>query len=198
VIAGAILAGGGSTRFGGRPKGLQTVGGTRIIDRAAAALRGTASRILVVSGDPGAADWLAGAEVVGDVLPGRASAIGIHAALVHARSNVLVIGWDMPFVPPALMAEIASRLRDGVSAVVPAGPDGPEAVCAGYSPLAIPVFEQSIADGVVKLSELIAALPRVVELRGADLSRFGDPRTLFFNVNHPEDRERAEAIARSL
>jgi molybdopterin-guanine dinucleotide biosynthesis protein A len=198
VIAGAILAGGGATRFGGQPKGLQNVGGTRIIDRAATALRGTTSRILVVSADRDAGSWLEGAEVVEDVLPGRASAIGIHAALVNAQSSVLVIGWDMPFVPPALMAEIAARLRDNVAAVVPVGPDGPEAVCAGYSPLAIPVFETLIGKGVVKLSELIAALPNVMAVSGADLARFGDPRTIFFNVNRPEDRERAEAIARSL
>ena len=198
MIAGAILAGGGATRFGGVSKGLQLVGGRRIIDRVAASLAGTCSRLLLVSNDRDASAWLPDAEVVTDVLSGRASAVGIHAALVHARSNVIVVGWDMPFVPSALVARLAGQLRGDVAAVVPVGPDGPEAVCAAYSPAAIPVFESQIARGVVKLSEIIAALPRVVEMTGDELSRFGDPRTIFFNVNRPQDRERAEGIARTL
>ena len=32
-MRGAVLAGGGATRFGGRPKGLEQVGGARILDR---------------------------------------------------------------------------------------------------------------------------------------------------------------------
>ncbi|MEY4608770.1 MAG: MobA-like transferase domain, partial [Gemmatimonadota bacterium] len=36
---GVILAGGGATRFGGRPKGLEVVAGERIIDRVARGLR---------------------------------------------------------------------------------------------------------------------------------------------------------------
>ncbi|MDQ5839789.1 MAG: NTP transferase domain-containing protein, partial [Chloroflexota bacterium] len=32
-VRGAILAGGGATRFGGKPKGLELVGGERILDR---------------------------------------------------------------------------------------------------------------------------------------------------------------------
>jgi molybdopterin-guanine dinucleotide biosynthesis protein A len=43
VVIGAILAGGAGSRFGGMPKGLERVGGVRVIDRVATALRSVAS-----------------------------------------------------------------------------------------------------------------------------------------------------------
>ena len=43
----AILAGGAASRFGGRPKGLELVGGVRIIDRVARGLRSATDRLLV-------------------------------------------------------------------------------------------------------------------------------------------------------
>jgi molybdopterin-guanine dinucleotide biosynthesis protein A len=161
-------------------------------------LRPIADRIFIVSGDPSAADWLPGVGAVPDVLAGRASAIGIHAALAHAMDKVVVVGWDMPFVSSALLCELADRLTGEVSAVVPIGPNGPEAVCAAYSPSAIPVFEREIGRGVVTLSSIINALPEVVRLQADEIVRFGDARTLFFNVNRPADLQRAEAIARRL
>ena len=44
AVRGAILAGGGATRFDGRPKGLERVGGTRILDRLVDAFTGRARR----------------------------------------------------------------------------------------------------------------------------------------------------------
>ena len=48
-LIGAIVAGGASTRFGGEPKGLRQVGGRRIIDRVADALRGVVNEIVLVA-----------------------------------------------------------------------------------------------------------------------------------------------------
>ena len=52
---GVILAGGGATRYGGRPKGLERVGGRRIIDRVADVLRETTDELLLVANAPDAA-----------------------------------------------------------------------------------------------------------------------------------------------
>jgi molybdopterin-guanine dinucleotide biosynthesis protein A len=174
------------------------VDGKRIVDRVAAALLPVADPVFIVSGDPAAGSWLPGVGAVPDVLVGRASAIGIHAALVHAKARVIVVGWDMPFVSSALLFELAHRLTGEVSAVVPVGPDGPEGVCAAYAAAAIPVFEREIDRGVVTLSSIIDALPNVVRLGPGEWARFGNARTLFFNVNRQTDLERAEAIARRL
>ena len=48
-MIGAILAGGASSRFGGAPKGLHTVGGVRIIDRVSRALLDVSSEVILIS-----------------------------------------------------------------------------------------------------------------------------------------------------
>jgi molybdopterin-guanine dinucleotide biosynthesis protein A len=197
-ITGAILAGGPASRFGGLPKGLQIVGGERIIDRVARGLRSITGRLLVISNDPHATEWLADAKVAGDLLLGRASLVGIHSALSRAGGDVIVVAWDMPFVPVALLEEMGTRLRRGVTAVIPFGPGGPEPVCAAYAGAALPHVERLAASGVFTLSALVDELPNVERIPLVEVAQFGDPDVIFFNVNTPEDRERAEAIARAL
>jgi molybdopterin-guanine dinucleotide biosynthesis protein A len=174
---------------------LQRVGGERIVDRVARVLRSTTDRLIIVSDDPDATHWIAGAAVVGDVLPGRASLIGIHAALVHAGSGVIVVAWDMPFVPEALLADLRQRLRPGVSAAIPTGDDGPEPACAAYAAEALPHIERLVAIGAFKMQALVDELPKVDIVPEKETSRFGDARTMFMNVNRPEDLKRAEEIA---
>ncbi len=54
-MRGAILAGGGATRFGGGPKGLETVGGERILDRLAEVLASAlGTPPILVANAPGA------------------------------------------------------------------------------------------------------------------------------------------------
>ena len=73
--------------------------------------------------------WIPDAVVVGDLVSARGSLIGIHAALAQAKTDVIVVAWDMPFIPPALLASLRDRLA-GNSAVVPWTANGPEAACA--------------------------------------------------------------------
>jgi molybdopterin-guanine dinucleotide biosynthesis protein A len=180
------------------PKGLQHVGGERIIDRVARALRAATDRVLVISNDPAASSWLPGAEIAGDVLPGRASLIGVHSALVHARGDAIVVAWDMPFVSPALLTELRARLRPGVSAVIPNGVGGPEAACAAYAASALPHIEELVRNESLKLSELLHLLPNAQDMSVDDVRGFGDPETMFMNVNSPDDLTRAQEIVREL
>ena len=85
-VTGVILAGGQSTRYGGLPKGLERVGGLRIIDRVRAALEPVVDDLLLIANDDRATDWLPGVRCEADVLRDVGSIAGIHAALVHAES----------------------------------------------------------------------------------------------------------------
>jgi molybdenum cofactor guanylyltransferase len=138
------------------------------------------------------------AKTAGDVLPGRASLVGIHSALSRAGGDVIVVAWDMPFVPTALIEELATRLRPGVAAVIPFGPGGPEPVCAAYAVTALPHVERLARLDALRLSALIDELPAVARIPLSEVARFGDPDVIFFNVNTPDDRKRAEAIAGAL
>ncbi len=192
---GVILAGGQASRYGGRPKGLERVHGVRVIDRVADVLRSVSDALLLIANDPDAAGWLPAVRVESDVRPGVGSLGGIHAALVHARTAVLVVAWDMPFVPRGLLAElIALGAHADVAAPESGSRRGLEPLCAYYSPACIAPIERALdADDrrVIGFFEQV----RVARLPADEVRRFGDPERLFMNVNSPDELELAERYA---
>jgi molybdopterin-guanine dinucleotide biosynthesis protein A len=201
-VTGAIIAGGSASRLNGRPKGLEIVDGVRIIDRVAASLRAHTGKLLIAPGSLDANGWLPDAAMAPDLLPVKASITGIHAAITASEGGVVALAWDMPFVPAALIGELAARLGQpggrSVSAVIPVVQGRPEPLCAAYDQSAAPLIAEAVKAGVLKNSDVIAQLPNVVTLEEPELQRFGDPEVMFFNVNTPADLERAEEIARSM
>jgi len=194
TITGAIVAGGASSRFGGLAKGLFRVGGERIVDRIANALRPAVDSIAIVSSAPDANTWLEGAAVWRDERDGRASIIGIHTALVHA-DRVMVVAWDMPFVTEQLVGALVDRLTPAASAVVPLGPHGPEPMCALYTRECLAPLEAALETGDLRMTAFVERLPGAVRLPTEEIARIGDPARLFFNVNTPEDLALAEKMA---
>jgi molybdopterin-guanine dinucleotide biosynthesis protein A len=195
-----ILAGGLATRYGGRPKGLVTVGGRRIIDRVAGALREVSDELLLIANDESAGSWQRGVSHASDVLVGQGSIGGIHAALSHAGTAVLVVAWDMPFVHPGLLQELR-RLGEGgnADAAVPESDSrrGLEPLCAYYAPQCVGAIELAIAAGDRRVVGFFGSV-RVARLPADAVSAFGDPRWLFMNVNSPEDLASAEEYASSI
>jgi molybdopterin-guanine dinucleotide biosynthesis protein A len=189
---GVILAGGQATRYGGLPKGLERVGGRRVIDRVAGALATTTDELLLIANDPTAGGWLPGVRVAGDVRPGFGSLGGIHAAIVHAGGPALVVAWDMPFVPPALLAALRA-LGEGVDVAVPESDSrrGVEPLCAYYTPACVPPIERRLDEGDLRVVGFYDDV-RVARLEAEVVRRFGDPSRLFMNVNTPEELVLAE------
>jgi molybdopterin-guanine dinucleotide biosynthesis protein A len=193
-LTGTIVAGGASSRFGGQPKGLLRVGGERIIDRIARALRPVVERVAIVTKAPDAERWLDGASIWRDERGEQASIVGIHTALTHA-DNVIVVAWDMPFVSEELVRTIVGAMLPHAGAVVPAGPHGPEPMCALYTRECLETIEGALASGDLRMTALVDRLPRVIRLPLSDVARVGDPGRLFFNVNTPEDLAAADEMA---
>jgi molybdopterin-guanine dinucleotide biosynthesis protein A len=192
---GVILAGGLASRYGGQPKGLERVGGVRVIDRVADALRAASDELLLIANDPAAAAWLPGARTAADVRPGNGSLGGIHAALAHAGGAVLVVAWDMPFVPGALLAALRA-LGAAADVAVPASDSrrGVEPLCAYYGPACRAPIERCLDAGDRRVIGFYDAV-RVVRMDQADVQRFGDPARLFMNVNTPHELALAERHA---
>jgi molybdopterin-guanine dinucleotide biosynthesis protein A len=191
---GVILAGGHAARMGGVPKGLIEVGGRRMLDRVADALREAADSLLLVSNDPDAASWIDGVAVIADALPGAGALSGIHAALASTHSDLLVVAWDAPFTSPALLRALRDAGgRDDAGAAVPRSGArfGFEPLCAWYSAACLDVVARAIDEGRFHA----AGWQREVRLLEVDPSPFGDPRTMFLNVNTPDDLALAEGLA---
>jgi molybdopterin-guanine dinucleotide biosynthesis protein A len=190
-----ILAGGAASRYGGAPKGLERVAGVRIIDRVAGALGEVTDGILLIANVPEAARWLPGVPVGADVVPDAGGLGGIHAALHHAQSAVLVVAWDMPFVPAPLLARLRV-LGDTADVAVPESGSrrGVEPLCAFYGPGCLGAIERAIARDDLRVIGFHEEV-RVARLPASVVSEFGDPARLFLNVNTPDDLALAEQHA---
>ena len=188
---GVILAGGGATRFGGQPKGLQLVDGARIIDRVAVTLRAVTDELLLVANDPDAATWLPGVRTASDVRLGEGALGGLHAALAHAGGvGVLVVAWDMPFVAEGLLRALGEA---GFDAAVPESETsgrGVEPLCAWYGPACLAAIERRLDAGDRRVIGFFDDV-KVARLAAADVARWGDPARLFWNVNTPHDLSHA-------
>lgn len=188
---GAVLAGGTSSRFDGVLKGLEPLGGRRVIDRVLRALSEVADELLVIANDGRIRDALTGLTVRGDVRAERGSLIGVHSALAYATDGALVVGWDMPFLSAALLGELRRIGERAGAAVFPEGPRGPEPLCGYYPRSCIDLVEARIAAGDLRLGALVRALPGAVIVPLAEVARFGSPERLFTNINTPGDLETA-------
>lgn len=194
---GVILAGGGATRFGGAPKGLELVEGRRIIDRVASALREVTDELLLVANAPEATSWLAGVRTVRDLRPAAGALGGLHSALVHAGDPILLVAWDMPFVSATLLGELRRLGEDAdapADAVLPESDGsrrGVEPLCAWYTPACLPAVERSLDAGDLRVVGFHDAV-RVQRMPIERVRDFGDPARLFSNVNTREDLAAAE------
>jgi molybdopterin-guanine dinucleotide biosynthesis protein A len=166
------------------------------VDRVVAALRETTDDLLLVANDPMADAWLPGVRRVADVLPDRGPLGGIHAALAHSASSILIVAWDMPFVAPALLAELRRRGRAGHAAVVPESADGRlEPACALYAPACRRELESWLDSGGSGATAFLTQCPGVHRMSVAEVARFGDPARLFFSVDTPAALQQAETLA---
>ena len=192
-----MLAGGAATRFDRRPKGLEAVGGERILDRVVRELtEALGEPPLLVANVPEAQAWRPDLRVVPDVRPGTGALGGIYTAVVESPAPVVCVAWDMPFVSAPLVRALADRLETYDALLAQSGGRrGIEPLCAAYGPgcrgpiaaaldagdLRAVGFHPRISLGILPLSEV---------------RRFGDPELLFFNVNTADDLARADGLWR--
>ena len=203
-IAGVVLAGGSSRRMGGVPKALCEVDGVAIVDRALAVLRTLFPEVIVVANDPapyrgrpGVSNGIKGlplgrrdpaVTVVPDIFPGCGPIGGIHAGLkAIARCTGFFTACDMPFIDAPLVARICQAAMAGdFTCAVPSSRLGLEPLHACYTKEALPVFEDAIRAGRLKIRGVIDRCRTVfVDLRGAEM-------TAMYNVNTPLDLATAD------
>lgn len=193
----AVLAGGASSRFGGAPKGLERVGGERILDRVVGTIvAATNQSPILVANTSEAGSWIEGLRVVSDVLPNCGSLGGIYTAVEAVDEPVMVVAWDMPFLTPDLLEKLMAS-SEGYDVMVPEsdGPLGFEPLCAVYGPGCASHIRSSLEDEDYRTTAFHEHV-KVGRLEREKVNEFGDPGRLFFNVNTREDLNRAEGMWR--
>ncbi len=193
-MRGAVLAGGNASRFSGRPKGLEKVGGERILDRVTQAIQeATGEPPLLIANEAKADEWRPDLEVMHDAIRNCGSLGGIYTALSAGPGPVVVVAWDMPFVPADLLKELIQRAA-AYDAVVPESKGSEsdlEPLCAVYGPGCLSPIRSQFVDEDFRAQGFLDAV-RVGRLPYQDVERFGDPDLLFFNVNTPDDLKQAQ------
>jgi len=196
-VRGAVLAGGAASRYAGHPKGLLLVGGRRILDRVVDAVTAaTGTPPLLVANAADAPQWRPDLQCVTDRLPESGSLGGIYTAVLAGAEPVLCVAWDMPFVTAALLTALVEGSRSS-DAFLPESDSrrGLEPLCAVYGPACRAPIEAALERGDLRAIAFHEAV-RVGTLSLEQVRAFGDPSELFFNVNRPEDLERAEGLWR--
>jgi molybdopterin-guanine dinucleotide biosynthesis protein A len=201
----AILAGGLATRFGGRDKGALLVDGRTILDRQIAEFSSLSGDIMIVGAagaareggvgarrQPGDAETAAPRRIA-DLVPACGPLGGLHAALTEARGGaVFLVAGDMPYVTARFAAYLLS-LADEADIVVPQTERGYHPLCAVYTRACVAVVAARLADGRLRMRELIGDMPTRV-VTAEDIERFGDRHMLLANVNTPAEYAGLEAL----
>ena len=188
---GFVVAGGASRRMG-RDKALLPWEGATLLDHALARLRRVCGEVRILCGpQPRYAER--GVPIVLDQVPDAGALGGVVSALRTLSSGAfgLFLAVDLPLVPVPLLAHLL-QLSPGFDAVVPISQRGPEPLCAVYRESCRIAAERRIASGEPKMTSFWPEV-RVREVPEAELASFGDPASLFRNVNSREDYEATTA-----
>jgi molybdopterin-guanine dinucleotide biosynthesis protein A len=171
-VAGALLVGGASTRFGS-PKALAVFEGETLAERAYRVLTETFEQVIVVGK---AKDGLElPFPVLDDGSETRAAIVGVAAALRLADADrVVVLPTDMPHVTAELLLALAEASEAAEAAVPHSGP-----LPGAYSRSALPILERRIAAGDLALYRACLELePRVLQWDEAALVNVNEPADL--------------------
>lgn len=194
-IEGFILAGGASSRMG-QDKTELLLGGKTFIEHAAFSLQTIAPQNVYIVGNGNIKS--SGLPTLLDAVDknARGAIIGLYTALVNTKTEwTAVLACDLPFVTRELFEKLISLATEDFDAVVPVQHDGrAQPLCALYRrESCLPVVEEMLGEGVWKLQELL----RRVKTRFVEFAILRDlPRAehFFFNVNTPEDYQKARQI----
>ena len=193
AVAGIVLAGGSSSRFGS-DKLWAPYAGRPLLHHAIDRVGRVSSDVVVVM-RPAAdgRDLPDGARLVHDSTEGEGPLAGLHAGLLAAvRSDVaLVVAGDMPDVPVDVLREILLVMdAGGADAVALETESGPSPVPIGLRTWpAAEAVHALLHAGRRRLGDVLDVLPTTM-IAEATWTRLDPERRSLFDVDEPADLER--------
>jgi molybdopterin-guanine dinucleotide biosynthesis protein A len=187
-LSAIILAGGRSRRFG-TDKALIPWRGRPLIETVLEAVSQVTSESIVVTNSPQPLRELS-ARLVPDELPGTGSLVGIHSGLKAARhDHSLVVACDMPLLNLELLTHMAAQPRD-YDVLIPRTAEGVEPLHAIYGRACIDPIARVLHDGGRRIIQFFPQV-RVRYLEQKQVDRFDPHHLSFFNINTPQDLQKA-------
>jgi len=174
-----ILAGGESSRMG-RPKHLLPTPHGTLIDHFVKELSPMFTEVLVVGRNLTLSR--PGIRTVDDVRPEQCPLVGIYSGLCAANTDLaFVLACDLPFVKPELVQYLLSRSHEA-DIVVPVAKGYYEPLCAVYRRTAIPMIEEALDRGALKITEIYDQL-QLRKVTEPEIKRFDPELSSFINLN---------------
>ena len=218
-VTGVILAGGKSRRMG-ENKALMRLGDDSLIGHVIRCLHDVTDELLLVTNSPTEYAHL-DVPMHGDILPDAGALGGVYTGVTHASHDaILCVACDSPFLEPKLLSYLVTVLGE-YDAVMPytyssrqtpfcrnkdIGVTNPsygddtqitlQTLCAAYSKRCLSIIELMLRESELRVHALQerAHIKRV----SPEVWREFDPEGMsFFNINTPEDFERADSYVRS-
>jgi molybdopterin-guanine dinucleotide biosynthesis protein A len=177
----------------GTDKSFLELGGKALIERVIDVFGSAFSRTIIVTNEPEKYSRF-GLEIKRDVVPGVGTLGGIHAGLFYLEDNAAFFAAsDMPFIKRELIEYLVAARQDS-DAAVPYFNGYYEPLFAVYSKRCLGAVQKRINSGT---QQAISFLKDVnVRLVGQEEILAVDGELLsFFNINTPQDYERAKLIA---
>ena len=201
-VTGVILAGGKSRRMG-QNKALLPLGEASLIEHVIRHMRRVTDELLLITNAPAEYAHL-GLPMYTDMIPDAGALGGIYTGLTHASHGVvLCVACDSPFLVPNLLTYLVSVL-DEYDAVMPytykAPPsdnkDAPmtlQTLCAAYSKRCLPIIELMLQESELRVHAL-QERANILTLAPEIWKTYDSEGHSFFNVNTPEDFEKARIM----
>jgi molybdopterin-guanine dinucleotide biosynthesis protein A len=190
-----ILAGGKSIRFG-HDKILETIDNQKLLDRVISHVEPICKDIIIVTANQRAFTHLAdrrNIKIVQDIIPGMGSLGGIYTGLVESKTHLnLVIAADMPFLNGSLIRYMIS-VAEGYDLTLPRINEWYEPLHAVYSKNCIEPAKTIFSQGKKVIVELFNYV-KVRYVEAEEVDRYDPEHLSFFNINTPQDMERALKI----
>ncbi|MDE0682158.1 MAG: molybdenum cofactor guanylyltransferase [Candidatus Poribacteria bacterium] len=207
-VTGVILAGGKSRRMG-QNKALIQLGDSPLIEHVIRRLRLVVDELLLITNTPTEYTHL-GLPMHSDIIPDTGALGGIYTGLMHAsHDTVLCVACDSPFLQPKLLSYLISILREydvvmpytysrnrGIEVTNPSHSTDQmtlQTLCAVYAKRCLPVIEQMLNEPDLRVHAL-QERANILTLAPEIWKTYDSEGHSFFNVNTPEDFEKAQII----
>jgi molybdopterin-guanine dinucleotide biosynthesis protein A len=183
-IAGLILVGGKSSRYGSN-KALVEVEGVRLIERVVRVMRGLFEEVILLTNTPHEYAYL-GLPMVEDLIKGLGPFGGVYTGLeTISRDAGFFVACDMPFLQEALILHLVAS-RKGFDAVVPRVGWMLEPLHAVYTKGCLPAIKRLIDSREYQIINLFSRV-RVRFVDEEEIRAYDPKLRSFFNINKPQD-----------
>jgi len=183
-------------RLGGQDKALVSIRGESLIQRVVRRLAPASTEIIIAASSVQVSYPIDGVKVriVADLYPSTGSMGGIYSGLAASSSfHSLVVACDMPFLNLDLLSYMRG-LAAPFDVVIPRIGGQTEALHAIYSRNCLEPMREMLKQGKLRIIGFFDRV-KVRYVEREEIERFDPEHLSFFNINTPDDLERARALA---